>query len=157
MKYLPKLLISIIGSELVGLAATPFTLSAIQDWYQTLQKPVFSPSNSMFGPVWTILYFLMGVSAFLIWQKGLKNKKVKQALIYFLIQLFFNFLWSVLFFGLRSPILGLVDILSLWVFIVFTMAKFQKISQPAFYLLIPYIFWVSFAAILNFSVVVLNR
>lgn len=152
-----KFLVAVIGCELVGIISTPLTLSAIPTWYSTLNKPPFSPPNWIFGPVWTILYFLMGVSAFLIWQKGLKKRQVKEALIYFVAQLSFNFVWSILFFGLRSPILGLIDILVLWVLILVTIVKFYKISKTAAYLLAPYILWVSFALILNLSIVLLNR
>ncbi len=151
-----KFAVAVIGCELVGALATPFTLSAIPTWYSTLNKPAFSPPNWVFGPAWTTLYFLMGVSAYLIWQKGPKKKQVKEALAYFLAQLFFNFIWSILFFGLRSPILGLIDILILWVLIVMTIIKFYRLSKPAAYLLIPYLLWVSFATILNISIVLLN-
>lgn len=156
MKKLPKFLISTIGCELVGIAATPFTISAIPGWYQTLNKPPFSPPNWIFGPVWTILYFLMGVAAYLIWIKGLEEKAVKKALIFFIAQLVFNFFWSILFFGFHSPILGLINILILWVLILITIIKFYKISKTASYLLIPYLLWVSFATILNLSIVLLN-
>ncbi len=151
-----KLLIAVIGCELVGIISTPFTLSAIPAWYSTLNKPPFSPPNWIFGPVWTILYFLMGVSAFLVWKQGLKKKQVKEALLVFLTQLFFNFIWSILFFGLHSPILGLLDIIILWVLILITIVKFHKISKLAAYLLVPYILWVSFATILNFYIWILN-
>jgi tryptophan-rich sensory protein len=156
MRDSQKFIISVVTCELVGLAATLFTISAIPTWYATLNKPSFSPPNWVFGPVWTTLYFLMGLSAFLIWKKGLKNKKVKRALTYFFIQLVFNFLWSVLFFGLHNPLLGLLDIVLLLISIVLTIIIFYKISKAASYLLIPYFLWVSFATILNLSLVVLN-
>lgn len=140
----------------MGILATPFTLAAIPAWYATLHKPFFSPPNWIFGPIWTILYFIMGVSAFLIWKKGLKNKKIQKALLYFIIQLFFNFLWSALFFGLHNPLLGLIDIVLLFISIILTITFFYKISKAASYLLIPYLLWVSYATILNFSLVVLN-
>lgn len=151
-----KLVTAIIACELVGIISTPFTLSGIPTWYSTLHKPPFSPPNWVFGPVWTTLYLLMGISVFLIWKKGLKKKQIKQALYYFIAQLFFNFLWSLLFFGLHSPILGFIDIVVLWVFILITILKFYKLSKPASYLLIPYFLWVSFATILNLSIVLLN-
>ena len=156
VKKLSKFLISAIGCELAGIATTPFTISSIPTWYQTLQKPPFSPPNWIFGPVWTILYFLMGVVAYLIWVKGLEKKAVKTALKFFLAQLLFNFFWSLLFFGLHSPILGLIDILILWALILITIIKFSKISKTAAYLLVPYLLWVSFATILNLSIVLLN-
>ena len=157
MKNLPKLLTSVIGCELVGIAATPFTISSIPTWYQYLNKPFFSPPNWVFGPVWTALYFLMGISVYLIWTKNIKNQRLKQeGLKYFLIQLGLNFLWSLLFFGLHSPLLGLIDIVILWVMIVITMRKFYPLSKIAFYLLVPYLIWVSFASFLNLSIVLLN-
>lgn len=156
MKKYSQLALAIIGCELVGIVSTPFTISAIPTWYRTLNKPFFSPPNWIFGPVWTTLYLLMGISAFLIWQKGLKKKKVKEAITYFGIQLFLNFIWTFLFFGLRNPLLGLIDIVVLWIFIVLTIVKFYKLSRPAAYMLIPYLLWVSFATILNSSILILN-
>lgn len=156
MKNLSKLLISILMCEGVGLISVPFTIASIPTWYASLNKPSFSPPNFIFSPVWTFLYFLMGVSFYLIWRKGLKSKKVKTALFYFLIQLFFNFLWSILFFGFHAPLLAFWDIIVLWIFIFITIMRFAKISQIASYLLTPYFLWVSFASILNFSIVILN-
>ena len=156
MGNLQKLIVAIVGCELVGILSTPFTLSAIPTWYIHLHKPSFSPPNWIFGPVWTVLYFLMGLSVFLIWKKGVKNKKIQHALFYFLVQLFFNFTWSILFFGLHNPLLGLVDILLLLISIILTMIIFLKTSRFAFYLLIPYLLWVSFATLLNLSLVLLN-
>lgn len=150
-----KLICSVILCELVGIAATPFTISAIPNWYSTLVKPSFSPPNWLFGPVWTILYLLMGISFYLIWAKGF-GTKTKTAFYVFGAQLFLNFLWSILFFGLHSPILGLIDIILLWIFIVLTIVKFLPISKIAAYLLSPYLLWVSFATLLNFSIVLLN-
>ena len=157
MNKIIKFIISVAVCELVGLISTPFTISAIQTWYQYLNKPSFSPPNWVFGPVWTILYFLMGISAYLIWIKGLKNKKVKPALKIFIVQLIFNFLWSIFFFGMHNPILSLIDIILLWITILLTIIKFYELSKPAAYLLIPYILWVSFATLLNFAIVILNK
>lgn len=156
MNKFAKLAVCVSVCEFVGIASTPFTIAAIGGWYQTLNKPFFSPPNWIFGPVWIILYFLMGVSAFLVWEKGLKKIRVKITLYYFLAQLVLNFVWSFLFFGLHSPILGLIDIVLLWILIVLTIVKFQEVSKTASYLLLPYILWVSFAAILNFSIVIIN-
>lgn len=156
MKAFLKLIVLIGICEFVGLASTPFTIASIPTWYAHLHKPFFSPPNWVFGPVWTTLYLLMGVAAFLILQKGLKKKGVKRALTYFMMQLFFNFLWSVLFFGLHSPLLGLLDIFVLVAFVVITIYMFYKLSKQAAYLLIPYLLWICFATVLNFSVVLLN-
>ncbi len=156
MKDLPKLLISIIGCDLVGILGTPFTISSIPTWYTTLNKPFFSPPNWLFGPVWTLLYFLMGISIYLIWKQGFQKNKVRQAGKFFLIQLALNFIWSPIFFGLRAPALGLIIIVSMWIFIVLTMKKFYPLSRPAAYLLVPYLLWVTFATMLNAAIVLLN-
>ncbi|OGY11845.1 MAG: TspO protein [Candidatus Woykebacteria bacterium RIFCSPHIGHO2_01_FULL_43_29] len=156
MKDLPKLVISVFGCELVGILGTPFTISAIRIWYVTLNKPVFAPPNWIFGPVWTLLYFLMGVAFYLIWKQGWKKKKVKTASMFFLAQLGLNFIWSPIFFGLRAPLLGLIVIVAMWALIVVTMKKFYPLSRLAFYLLVPYLLWVSFATILNAAIVLLN-
>lgn len=151
-----KLLISVVGCELVGILSTPFTISAIKDWYFYLNKPFFAPPNWLFGPAWTTLYFLMGVAIYLIWIQDQNKKKVKVAVQFFLAQLTLNFLWSPIFFGLRAPILGLVMIIAMWGLIFMTMKQFYPLSKPAFYLLVPYILWVSFATLLNVAIVVLN-
>lgn len=156
MKDLPKLIISVVGCELVGFLGTPFTISAIPTWYSTLNKPFFAPPNWIFGPVWTLLYFLMGVAFYLIWSQSWKKKKVKTASLFFLTQLGLNFIWSPIFFGLKAPLLGLIVIVAMWTLIVMTMKKFYPLSKLAFYLLVPYLVWVSFASILNAAIMFLN-
>lgn len=151
-----KLLISILGCELAGILGSVVTAPAISTWYITLNKSPLNPPPWIFGPVWTVLYLLMGVSLFLLWKKGFTNKKRKKALTIFFIQLSLNVAWSFLFFGLHSPIFGLLDIVLLWVAILATILAFMKISKIAAYLLLPYFAWVSFATILNASVVILN-
>ena len=150
-----KLATSVVLCELVGILGAPATISAIPTWYAFLTKPFFSPPNWVFGPVWTLLYFLMGISFYLIWRQGWK-KDTKIAGKYFFAQLTLNFLWTFLFFGLKSPILGLIDILALLVLIVLTMKKFYPLSRTSFYLLVPYVLWVGFATALNIAIVVLN-
>ena len=151
-----KLIISIIICQLAGVFGSIFTTPAIPSWYATLVKPTFNPPNWVFAPVWISLYFLMGISAFLVWRKGIENPRVNLALRLFIIQLILNSLWSVLFFGFRSPLLGLVEIIILWIFILLTILYFFKVSKIAGILLLPYILWVSFAAVLNFSIWRLN-
>jgi tryptophan-rich sensory protein len=151
-----KLVVSIIICQLAGFIGAIFTSRSIPIWYASLKKPSFNPPESLFGPVWTALFLLMGISLFLIWQKGLTYDGVKLALILFGVQLILNILWSILFFGLRSPLAGFIEIIILWVLILMTILAFYKISQVAAILLIPYILWVSFAAILNFSLWRLN-
>jgi tryptophan-rich sensory protein len=132
-------------------------MPSIPTWYASLQKPAFNPPNWIFGPVWTTLFIMMGVAAFLVWDKGLENKKVKISLAIFGLQLLLNVLWSILFFGLQSPLYAFIDIIMLWASILATIIYFYRISAAAAYLLIPYILWVSFASILNLSIVILNR
>jgi len=147
-----------IGICLVaGGLGTIFTISSIPTWYAFLNKPFFSPPNYLFGPVWTILYILMGVSLALIWQKGIKKRTVRDAMFLFGIQLLLNALWSPVFFGVRNLFLALIIIVLMWIFILKTILAFAKIDKTASYLLYPYIAWVSFATILNFSVWFLNR
>lgn len=151
-----KLIISIIICQLAGVIGSVFTTPAIPTWYVTLIKPPFTPPNWVFAPVWTGLYFLMGISAFLVWRKGIDNPQVNLALRFFIIQLVLNSIWSVLFFGLRSPLLGFIEIILLWFFILLIILYFFKVSNTAGILLLPYILWVSFATVLNFSLWRLN-
>ena len=148
--------IFIIIAEAAGATGSIFTASAIPAWYATLQKPAFNPPNFIFAPVWTILYFLMGVSAFLVFEKGFTKKEVRFALLVFALQLILNVLWSFVFFGLKSPSLAFLEIIILWVSILATIFYFYKISKPASYLLIPYLLWTTFAAFLNFAIFRLN-
>lgn len=150
------LLLSIIGCQGVGFLGSVVTFESINTWYKFLVKPAFSPPNWLFGPVWTTLYFLMGISFYLIWQKGPKNRNVQQALNLFIVHLVFNAGWSFVFFGLHSILGGMVALIILWGFIVALIREFYKIERLAAYLLVPYLLWVSLAAVLNFSLLVLN-
>lgn len=154
-KYL-KLTILVSVCELTGLAAAPFTASSVSTWYTTLNKPWFNPPNWIFAPVWTILYFLMGLAAYLVFQEGWTKPHVRRGLIYFAVQLVLNFAWSLVFFGLKQPTWAFVEILVLWTVILFTIITFYEISKTAAYLMLPYILWVSFALLLNFSIALLN-
>ncbi len=152
-----KLVVSIIACLAAGAIGSIFTRSAIPTWYATLEKPAFNPPNWLFAPAWALLYLLMSIAAFLVWRRGLENRQVRIALIVFLIQLILNALWSVVFFGLESPLYGLIVISALWVAILFTVLKFFRISSVASVLLWPYLLWVTFAAVLNVSIWLLNR
>ena len=151
-----KLIVSLVACQCAGLVGSIFTMKAIPTWYAALEKPSFTPPNWLFAPAWVTLYILMGVAAFIIWRKGSEQWQVRMALITFLVQLVLNALWSVVFFGFKSPLAGVVVIVILWVAILFTILKFFKLSTVAGVLLLPYILWVSFAAILNISVWMLN-
>ena len=151
-----KLAISIVGSELAGAIGSIFTVPAIPTWYAHLAKPAFSPPNEVFGPVWTTLYLLMGLAAFIVWKEGSDRRDVRIALGIFIGQLVLNVLWSVAFFGSHSPIAGLIVIVLLWLSIIATIFAFYKVSKGAAFLLIPYLAWVSFAAYLNYAIWTLN-
>jgi tryptophan-rich sensory protein len=147
----------IVLSLLAGALGSVFTFQSIPTWYASLQKPSFTPPSWVFGPVWTVLYILMGSAAYLVYEKGVKNKEVRSALEVFGIQLALNAAWSIAFFGLRSISGGLVIIVLLWLSIIWTMALFWNLSRNAALLLPPYILWTSFAALLNLSVLLLNH
>lgn len=147
---------SILICQGAGLMGSFFTAPAVKDWYPTLVKPSFNPPNWLFGPVWTTLFLLMGIALYLIWEKGLKEKKGKAVFDFFFLHLALNILWSALFFGLRNPLLGLVEIVVLWGVIAYLIKAFGRIDKRAGWLLVPYLAWVSFAAFLNFSIWKLN-
>lgn len=151
-----KLIVSILICQLSGLIGSVFTASSISTWYATLKKPTFNPPNWVFAPVWTILFLLMGISFYIIWNRGLEDEKVKSAIIIFSIQLILNIFWSFLFFGLKSPFLAFLEIILLWFVILMNIIQFYNISKTAGFLLLPYILWVSFAVILNFFILRLN-
>ena len=151
-----KLAISIIICEVAGIIGSIFTTPAITSWYQTLNKPFFTPPSWLFAPVWLALYALMGISAYLVYEKGISHKKVRNALIIFAVQLGLNILWSAIFFGLRNPLGGFVEIVIMWFAILATIIFFYRISKPAGLILIPYILWVTIASTLNFFVIILN-
>lgn len=141
---------------LVGAVGAVFTLSAIPTWYATLARPWFAPPNWLFGPAWTVLYILMGVASFLVYQKRETDPGVDGALKVYGLQLFINLLWSLIFFGLQSILGGFITILLLWVLILVTIRRFYPVSPTAGLLLVPYLAWVSFATILNFAILQLN-
>ena len=155
-KSFPKIALSIGICLLVGFLSGFATQSAIGDWYGTLTKPFLNPPNWIFGPVWTVLYLLMGLSAGLVWSKGFHHKWVKTALYHFGFQLILNGLWSIVFFGFKNPLFGLLVVIALWILILLTIKWFRVVSKQAAYLLYPYLAWVSFATYLNFSIWLLN-
>ncbi|MBK6634550.1 MAG: tryptophan-rich sensory protein [Chitinophagaceae bacterium] len=151
-----KLFISILVPLLVGAVAGLFTSSGVNGWYAVANKPWFNPPNWIFAPVWTLLYILMGIAFFLVW-KASADKNVKQtAMILFSIQLILNFFWSFIFFKLQQPGWAFAEIILMWVMILLTILWFGKISAMAAWLLVPYICWVSFATVLNYSIWKLN-
>ena len=178
-KNILKLIASIIICGFAGVFGSVFTMPEITGWYAELIKPSFNPPDWVFGPVWTILYLLMGISLFLVWKNNWKiinqiikpsrkawnrwseklwvgDWKKQNAIGLFVLQLFFNILWSMVFFGFHSLAWGFAIILMLWFSIIYVIVNFYRISKPAAWLLVPYLLWVSFAAVLNFAIFWLN-
>jgi benzodiazapine receptor len=153
-----KIIIAVVACLAIGYTSGMVTRSAITTWYPTLIKPSFNPPNWIFAPVWSTLFVMMGVAAGLVWSEIKSSEEVvKKALIFFLIQLGLNALWSYLFFGLHNPMLAGLEIIVLWLMIYETYVQFAKINKTAGYLFIPYLAWVTFAAVLNGSIWWLNR
>lgn len=141
---------------LVGVSGSLVTATSVREWYPHIEKPSRTPPSSVFGPVWTVLYLLMGISVWLIWRdKGASARRT--ALLIFAVQLVLNGMWSFLFFGLRSPGWAALEIVLLWCSIVATMLAFSRIRRLAAGLLLPYLMWVSYAAALNVAIWNLNR
>ena len=140
---------------MIGSIAGIITSKEIDEWFYELRKPEFNPPNEIFGPVWTILYILMGISLYVIWVSP-ENDNRKKALWTFGIQLFLNFWWSIIFFSFHQIFIAIITIVALWAFIFYMIILFKKIKPAAAYLNIPYLLWVSFATILNISIWWLN-
>jgi translocator protein len=152
-----KLVVSILASFAASGIGSLFTFKAIPSWYAGLKKPPYTPPNWAFGPVWTTLYVLMGISVFLVWQKGLTTDGASPAFILFWIQLVLNALWSIIFFGMKSRGGGVIAIVVLWLLTLATIITSFRVSAWAGALLIPYIIWVSIASYLNIGVWLLNK
>ncbi|WP_299243290.1 TspO/MBR family protein [uncultured Aquimarina sp.] len=155
-KKLLRIGVAVLLCLLIGFLGNIATQTSISTWYVALEKPSFTPPNWVFGPVWTILYILMGIAAGIVWSKGFYHKWVKTALYHFGFQLLLNAAWSIFFFGMRNPLIALVDILALFILLLFTIKWFKVVNSTAAYLLIPYLIWVAFATALNFSIWQLN-
>ena len=150
-----KLVFAIAISQSAGLIGSLFTFTSVDSWYSMLERPVLSPPNWVFGPVWTTLYTLMGISAYLAWRAA-KKKQRAEVVGVFLLQLALNAIWSIIFFGLQDPEFAFVEIALLWVVIIWNIVVFWKVSKVAAVLLIPYLLWVSFASYLTLSIAILN-
>jgi tryptophan-rich sensory protein len=156
MKNWLKLIISILIVWIVGGLGSIFTASSVNTWFSTLNKPVFNPPSWVFGPVWTILYIMIGISLFLVWKSNIKLKFKKTAYWIFAVQILLNGFWSVAFFGMQNPALAFLVIVLLWISIILNIIYFYRISKTSAYLLIPYWLWVSFASVLNGAIWLLN-
>lgn len=161
---IPKLVVAIAVSHLAGFIGSVFTYPAIPTWYAALNKPLLTPPGWLIGSVWLALYTIMGIAAWIIWEKDgtrifvfhFRNRKVEKALELFGIQLALNALWSFIFFGLQQPGAAFVEIVILWFAILFTLIRFYKLDKGAGVLMLPYLLWVCFAANLNLMIWLLN-
>jgi benzodiazapine receptor len=155
-----KLLTAIVGiavSQLAGVVGATATRDGIRDWYPALRKPWFNPPAWIFGPVWTVLYTMMGIAVSSVWRQRGNSESSGRALRLFGTQLLLNSLWSVAFFKLRSTALGMIVIVPLWLLILATTIAFFPISRVAGLLLVPYLGWTTFATVLNLKIWELNR
>jgi len=150
-------LLSIAICLAVGFIGSIATMPNLPSWYAALNKPAFTPPNWLFGPAWTTLYVLMGMAAALVWNKGWEKRAVKAAIYIFALQLALNFAWSFIFFGQHWILAALIEIIILWLAIIWCIIAFGRVSRLAGWLLAPYILWVSFASVLNLSIWLLNR
>ena len=151
-----KFIISILLPLAVGATSGFFTVKAIPGWYAQLNKPWFNPPNWLFSPVWTSLYIMMGISLWLVWKSNAPVKIKQPALYLFAVQLILNFFWSLIFFRQHQIGWAVTEIITMWVFILLTIIAFAKVNNIAAWLLVPYISWVSFATVLNYSIWALN-
>lgn len=150
-------IVSILLAQLTGIVGSFFTVTSVKGWYLTINKPSWNPPGWLFGPVWVSLYTLMGIAAYLVWQKRELGQSVRTALAVYGVHLVLNALWSIIFFGLKNPGLALIEILGLLFFIVLTMVMFYKIRPVTLWLLLPYLAWTCFATFLNFTIWRLNK
>jgi tryptophan-rich sensory protein len=157
MRNAAQLILAVTLPLAVGGLSGFATASGVASWYPTLAKPSFNPPAWVFGPTWTVLYILMGVALFLVWQQGLNTQGVRLALFVFGVQLMLNALWSIIFFRMQSPGWAFAEIILLWIAIIATLWAFWRVMPAAGWLLVPYLAWVSFAAVLNGSIWFLNR
>ena len=154
-KNLIMLVVCILLPLVVGFTASLATATSVGSWYTTLQKPFFTPPNYLFGPVWTVLYVLMGVSSFLVFLKKDAPRR-NMALSVYGIQLGLNFGWSFIFFYFQNPAIALINIVLLWMFILLMIRLFYKTDTLAAFLQIPYLMWVTYATALNMAIWWLN-
>ncbi len=157
MSNIVKAIIAIVIPLMVGATSGFFTVTGVESWYQTIQKPSWNPPNWIFGPVWTTLYVMMGIALFLVWKEDTSEELKKIAIALFAVQLTLNFFWSFIFFNQQQPGWALVEIIAMWFFILLTIFAFAQVNKTAAWLLVPYISWVSFATILNYTIWQLNR
>lgn len=156
VQSLIKLAVSIVICLAAGFFGSMVTITGPGSWYDQLVKPWFNPPGSLFGPVWTMLYILMAIALYLVVKDGLEKPGVKLAAGLFAVQIILNTTWSYAFFGLESPFLGFINLVILWIFILATTVAFYRVRKDAAALMVPYIAWVTFAGVLNYTIMILN-
>ena len=157
MNNIAKIIIAVAIPVAVGAVSGFFTFSGVQSWYQTLNKPSWNPPDRIFGPVWTTLYVMMGIGLYQVWRSDSSGVLKKKAIALFAAQLILNFFWSFIFFNQHQIGWAFIEIMVMWIFILLTIFAFAQVSKTAAWLLVPYISWVSFAAILNYTIWQLNK
>lgn len=156
MNNIIKLVIAIAVPLAIGATSGFFTVTGVNSWYQTIHKPSWNPPNWVFGPVWTTLYIMMGVALYQVWKADTGTGLKRTAIILFAVQLVLNFFWSFIFFNQQQIGWAVVEIIVMWGMILATIFAFGRISSTAAWLLVPYISWVSFAMMLNYTIWKLN-
>ncbi len=154
--FVIRIILSVAICLLVGVLGAIATETSMDTWFLGLNKPLWSPPNWVFGPVWITLYVMMGVAAAIVWNKGFYHKWVKIAMYHFGFQLILNALWSIIFFGFQEPFLALLDIIGLLILLIFTIKWFKVVDKWAALLLLPYLLWIMLATALNFEIWRLN-
>lgn len=155
LKKIVAFIICLAIPLIVGALSGYVTAGETENWFSTIQKPSFNPPNYIFAPVWTVLYTLMGISLFIIWNAP-RNWARQKAMIAFFLQLFFNFWWSLIFFSFHMLFAAVVDIAILWLLIIYMISCFKDVKPLAAWLNVPYLLWVSFATLLTISIWHLN-
>jgi translocator protein len=155
-RTLLRLAICVLAPLAAGAIGSAFTAGSVQTWYPTLAKPSFTPPAWVFGPVWTALYLLMGVAAFLVWQRGWQRPMVRAGLAFFAGQLVLNAAWSIVFFGAHSVSGAFLVLVLLWLSVLATTLLFGRVRLASALLMVPYLAWITFAAFLNAEIMRLN-
>jgi len=152
-----KLIIAILLCVAIGFTSGLIGSAGMNVWFDRLLKPSWNPPAYLFAPVWTLLYTLMGIDFWIIWKNEAPEANKRSAYFAFALQLFLNFWWSIIFFRFQSPFFALIEILLMWLAILLTIFRFAKMSKTAAWLLVPYLLWVSFASVLNYTIWSLNN
>ncbi len=156
MSNILKLIVSLAAPQLTGFVSAFLTDTGNSPWYRSISKPSWNPPNWVFAPVWTLLYLLMGIAFYLVWKSEASGDVKRWAMGLWIVQLAFNFFWTIIFFGTHQIGWALIEIIGLWFLIFLTILAFSRITKIAAWLMVPYISWVTFATLLNYAIWRLN-